>query len=84
MEASNRSVKDWFNRIRMGQIKLPRFQRHEAWGHNEVEGLLGTVVGGLPAGALLILEVGDAELFVSRYLKTAPQPGSRVNLPLSR
>lgn len=78
MDARNRPLADWFVRIRTGQIKLPRFQRHEAWGHNEISSLLETVLRGLPAGATLILEVGNEEPFQSRYLKSAPQGDARV------
>lgn len=69
MNASDRLLPEWFNRIRTGQIRLPRFQRFEAWGHNEVSGLLEAVLRGLPAGATLILEVGDAEPFKSRPME---------------
>lgn len=66
-----------FERIRTGQIKLPRFQRFEAWTYGEVTGLLETVLRGLPAGATLILEVGESELFVSRTMIGAPGPFER-------
>lgn len=78
MEARNRSLADWFVKVRTGQVKLPRFQRHEAWGHNEIASLLETVLRGLPAGATLVLGVGNEEPFHSRYLKTAPQGTERV------
>lgn len=78
MDARNRSLADWFTRIRTGQIKLPRFQRHEAWDHNEIASLLEAVFRGLPAGAALILEVGNEEPFLSRFLETAPEGRDRV------
>ena len=31
MEARNRNLKDWYGKIQRGEIKLPRFQRFEAW-----------------------------------------------------
>jgi len=78
MEARNRSLPDWFERIRTRQIALPRFQRMEAWGPNEVSGLLATVLQGLPAGATLTLEVGDDLPFVSRTMMDAPEQGERI------
>lgn len=78
MEARNRTLTDWFTRIRTGQVRLPRFQRHEAWGHAEVAGLLEAVLRGLPSGALLTLEVGDHEPFVSRIMAGAPAPTERA------
>lgn len=79
MDARNRTLPEWFNRIRTGQIKLPRFQRHEAWTHNEISSLLGAVLRGLPSGAALILEVGDQEPFVSRTMIGAPPAVERVS-----
>ena len=78
MEARNRSLADWFTRIRTRQIALPRFQRYEAWTNRNVTGLLDTVLRELPAGALLILEVGEREPFVSRTMAGAPAIGDRI------
>lgn len=78
MEAHNRFLPEWFNRIRTRQITLPRFQRYVAWGHDNVSDLLTTVLRGLPSGAALILEVGDKEKFKSRTMTDAPELGDRV------
>lgn len=78
MHAHDRFLPEWFNRIRYRQITLPRFQRSIAWGHGEVSGLLTTVLRGLPSGAALILEVGDAEKFKSRTMEDAPENGEKV------
>ncbi len=78
MEARNRQIPEWFNRVRTGQIRLPRFQRHEAWGHGQVGSLLEAVLRGLPCGATLILEIGDTERFVSRPMIGAPPPTERA------
>jgi hypothetical protein len=78
MEARNRTLPDWLTRVRTRQIKLPRFQRFEAWTHTTVTGLLNTVLQGLPAGAVLVLEIGDVEPFASRVVVGAPEEGERV------
>jgi hypothetical protein len=78
MEARNRTLPDWLTRIRTRQIKLPRFQRFEAWTHYTVTALLNTVLRELPAGAVLILEVGEEEPFISRTVIGAPETGERV------
>lgn len=78
MEARNRYLPDWITRIRTHQIELPRFQRMEAWGNREITDLLQTVVRGLPAGSVLILEVGDKSPFISRPMEGAPNHGERV------
>ena len=51
MEARNRLLPDWFTRVRTRQIKLPRFQRHEAWKHDQITALLNNVLRELPAGS---------------------------------
>ena len=78
MQAHNRTLPQWLERIRWRQITLPRFQRFEAWTHQQIAGLLDTVLQGLPAGAVLILEVGSEELFQSRTMMGAPTGGERV------
>ncbi|MGP5718186.1 GmrSD restriction endonuclease domain-containing protein [Glutamicibacter arilaitensis] len=80
MEALNRDLKNWFQAIEGGRLRLPRFQRFEAWSHNEVSSLVETVLRKLPAGALLTLSVDNDEPFLSRELTTAPKssPGTRV------
>ncbi|UFW72669.1 DUF262 domain-containing protein [Bradyrhizobium sp. WU425] len=79
MEANNRLLPLWFVRIETGQLKLPRFQRFEAWGAKEVRDLLQAMFRSLPAGALLTLAVGDIEKFVSRPMQGAPAPAEKVN-----
>lgn len=76
--ARDRQLSDWYERIRTGQLKLPRFQRFEAWDRGRIVGFLNTVIQNLPVGVTLLLEVGDAEKFISRYVKTTPEPGTRV------
>ena len=77
VEARNRALPTWFERLKTGQIRLPRFQRFEAWSHGEVSSLAETVLRGLPAGATLLLEVGDQEPFVSRPMVGTPPPVER-------
>lgn len=75
--AQDRPVSVWFQKIQNGEIKLPRFQRHQAWDNGRICSLLNTATKNLPLGVTLILEV-DKEQFVSRYLVTAPETGGRV------
>lgn len=78
MEARNRSLPDWFTRLRTGQLVLPRFQRFEAWSHPQVTNLLNTVLQELPCGAVLTLEVAGDEPFVSRSIAGPYEGGERV------
>ena len=77
-KAQDRTLGMWFSQIASGTLKLPRFQRFEAWDRARVSGFLNTVIQNLPVGVTLLLQVGDKEQFVSRYVATAPETGSRV------
>ena len=78
LDAHNRTLPDWFARLRSGQVKLPRFQRLESWSHNEVDNLLETVFQGRPIGAVLTLDIGDDEPFISRPIEGAPDTNENV------
>lgn len=84
MEARSRSIEAWFTAIEQGQIKLPRFQRHEAWRPQQISGLFENILRApsLPIGVLLILEVGDNELFHSRPIVGAPSLKAKPNMQL--
>ena len=77
-KAQDRTLGTWYSQIASGSLKLPRFQRFEAWDRARVAGFLNTVIQNLPVGVTLLLQVGDKEQFVSRYVATAPETGSRV------
>jgi len=78
MEARNRKIEDWYGKIHRGEIKLPRFQRYEAWDWKRISSLFNTITQNLPLGITLVLEVGEKEQFISRYLVSAPTTNSRV------
>lgn len=75
-KALDRPLAEWFTAISLGQIKLPRFQRFEAWDRNRITSFLNTVIHNLPIGVTLVLEVGDKEKFVSRHIITAEKEGA--------
>jgi hypothetical protein len=77
MEARDRSVEAWFNRIRSGQLRLPRFQRFEAWDYENVAALIDSILRDLPIGSTLVLEIGEKEPFITRPLAGAPAPVER-------
>lgn len=78
MEARNRTLSEWYGMIKSSQIKLPRFQRFEAWDRHRICSLNEMVIHNLPLGITLVLEVGDQEKFISRFLNTAPEKDGRV------
>lgn len=77
MEARDRNIETWFNRIRSGQLRLPRFQRFEAWDYENVGSLIDSILRDLPIGSTLVLEIGEREPFVTRPLAGAPAPAER-------
>lgn len=77
-KALDRTLGSWYVQIASGAIKLPRFQRFEAWDRGRVTGFLNTIIQNLPVGITLLLQVGDKEKFVSRYIATAPESNERV------
>lgn len=77
-KAQDRTLGTWYIQIDSGTLKLPRFQRFEAWDRSRVVGFLNTIVQNLPVGVTLLLQVGDHEQFISRYIATAPETGARV------
>lgn len=77
-KAQDRTLGTWYVQIQSGALKLPRFQRFEAWDRTRVAGFLNTIIQNLPVGVTLLLEVGEKEQFVSRYIATAPENNGRV------
>ena len=82
MEARSKSIEAWFSMIEQGQVRLPRFQRHEAWRPHQIAGLFENILRSpsLPVGVLLALEVGDKELFHSRPIVGAPKVNVRPSM----
>ena len=70
-KAQDRTLGVWFQHIQQGQVKLPRFQRLEAWDKGRITSFLNTIIGNLPVGVTLALEVAGKEKFISRYIVSA-------------
>jgi len=70
-KAQDRTLGVWFQQIQQGQIKLPRFQRYEAWDRGRITSFLNTIINNLPVGVTLALEVAGNEKFISRYIVSA-------------
>lgn len=68
MQARNRLLEEWYGKVKRGGIKLPRFQRAEAWDTQRIVSMINTIIKNLPLGITLVLDVGEHEAFVSRYL----------------
>jgi hypothetical protein len=69
--AQDRTLGVWFQHIQQGMVKLPRFQRFEAWDRGRITSFLNTIINNLPVGVTLALEVAGEEKFESRYVATA-------------
>lgn len=70
-KAQDRTLGVWFQHIQQGMVKLPRFQRFEAWDRWRITSFLNTVINNLPVGVTLALEVAGQEKFESRYISSA-------------
>lgn len=70
-KAQDRTLGVWFQAIQQGQVKLPRFQRYEAWDKSRITSFLNTIINNLPVGVTLALEVAGEEKFISRYIRSA-------------
>lgn len=57
MEAHNRQLAEWLERTISGTLMLPRFQRKQAWNHQNVERFIWAMLQGRPLGVFLVLHV---------------------------
>lgn len=76
--AQDRELSTWFQQIDQGLVKLPRFQRFEAWDRGRIKSFLNTIINNLPVGVTLVLEVAGPEKIVSRYISTAERTTTTV------
>ena len=79
-KAQDRTLGVWYQNIEQGSVKLPRFQRFEAWDRSRITSFLNTVINNLPVGVALCLEVAGDEKFVSRFIKTAEPKNHTVTV----
>lgn len=70
-KAQDRTLGVWFQNIQQGMLKLPRFQRFEAWDRGRIASFLNTIINNLPVGVTLALEVSGQEKFESRYIASS-------------
>lgn len=77
-KAQDRTLGVWFHQIDQGSVKLPRFQRFEAWDRGRITSFLNTIISNLPVGVTLVLEVAGPEKFVSRYISSAERTTGTV------
>lgn len=70
-KAQDRTLGVWFQYIQQGMLKLPRFQRFEAWDRGRISSFLNTIINNLPVGVTLALEVAGKEKFESRFIVTS-------------
>lgn len=76
-KAQDRTLGVWFHQIDQGAVKLPRFQRFEAWDRGRITSFLDTIIGNLPVGVALVLEVAGREKFASRFISSAEKHRNR-------
>ena len=81
MKAENRTIQDWLGDVERGIVRLPRFQRQEAWGHVHVEQFLRAVIfSDHPTGVLLVLDVNPHnQPFQTRALEGTSNNGEKCS-----
>ena len=47
-KAQDRTLGVWFHHVQQGMVKLPRFQRFEAWDRGRITSFLNTIINNLP------------------------------------
>lgn len=78
MRAHDRNLEECFAEVGRGVSCCRGSSGTRAWGPGKVADLLQTVIDGLPAGASLILGVGDKPQFISLPMETAPPTAHHV------
>jgi len=56
-KAQDRTLGVWFQAIQQGQVKLPRFQRYEAWDRRCNTSFLTTIINNLLVGVPLKIKL---------------------------
>jgi hypothetical protein len=74
-KAQDRELAVWYSMLGAGQVRLPRFQRFEAWDRQRIKSFLNTIVHNLPVGITLVLVVDEKEKFQSSCC--APKTSAR-------
>ena len=84
METENKTIGNWLNEIGRGIVRLPRFQRGEAWTYTHIENFLNTVIlKNRPIGVLLTLAVDpDNPPFETRLLEGADNDSEQCKIHL--
>ncbi|MCY4209799.1 MAG: DUF262 domain-containing protein [Gammaproteobacteria bacterium] len=84
MQTENKPIESWLEDIRRGVVRLPRFQRREAWTYKHVENFLATVIlHDRPIGVLLTLEVDSVDQpFETRSLEGTVNNGEKCRYHL--
>ena len=70
VEVKNFSLQELINKIELGDIQLPEFQRDYVWKQSDQKALLESIFYGYPIGSLLLLELDDKKpMFAWSMLK---------------
>ena len=57
MVARNRKLADWYGKILLGEIRLPRFQLFAAWDEKRIGSLTSTVIAVSERGCAMMNNV---------------------------
>ena len=81
MEVRSKKIEDWLNDIKRGIVRLPDFQREQAWEKEQIEKFIWAILQDRPLGIFLALEVSNNEEIETKPILTAPEgTGERCNM----
>ena len=69
------SLKTLLERVKIGKVQLPDFQRGWVWDDDRIKGLLISISRGFPVGAVMTLEAGGDIHFQSRVIEGVDDHG---------
>jgi len=78
-KAQDRTLGVWFQAIQQGQVKLPRFQRYEAWDRGRITSFLTTIINNLLVGVPLKTKLeADCSQFTRDWAQLVQKADDRL------
>ena len=66
---SGKTVKEWIDKARSGELALPNFQRSYVWKMDKVKGYIQAIFDGKPVNLFLVLECAGRPQFKPRHFR---------------
>ena len=73
MEVPSKKIEDWLNDIERGLVRLPDFQREQAWDYERIEKFIWAILQDRPLGIFLALAVDHNKKIETKFIDGAPK-----------